>query len=129
MRQGRLKDLNSRGNKILTPLDIFLIVCLLSISILGALYIRMPERESVLIKVEGELKGVYSLKEERIIEVKGPLGTTVVEIRSGKVGVISSPCQNKLCLHQGFISRGGIICLPNRVVITIGTRDIDAITG
>lgn len=112
-------------------LDGFLIVFLLSLSVSGIVYMDrlFPEGNSVKIEVNGKNYGVYSLSENRIISVEGPLGKTVIEIKDRKVRVVSSACPNKLCVHQGFVNRGSIICLPNRVVITIGRSPVDGITG
>jgi hypothetical protein len=34
-----------------------------------------------------------------------------------------SPCPDKLCVQQGWTDRGAIICLPNKVVISLGEGD------
>lgn len=71
------------------------------------------------------------LSEDKTIEIPGPLGKSVVEIKNRKVRILSSPCPDKLCVKQGYISESGqvIICLPNRVVIKIeGRASFDALT-
>ncbi|MBI5251222.1 MAG: NusG domain II-containing protein [Desulfomonile tiedjei] len=69
-----------------------------------------------------KILGRYSLSEDRILDVAGPLGVTSVEIKSGKVRIKSSPCLNKTCIQMGhFGSEGGcLICLPNEVVVGVG---------
>lgn len=73
---------------------------------------------------------LFPLDAERIVEVPGPLGDTVVAIRRGEARVLSSPCTEKICVKSGAISRPGqwIACLPNRVIIDIkGKREeVDA---
>ncbi|HRR92028.1 MAG TPA: NusG domain II-containing protein [bacterium] len=52
-------------------------------------------------------------------------------MKNRKVRILSSPCPDKLCVKQGYISESGqvIICLPNRVVIKIeGRASFDALT-
>lgn len=73
------------------------------------------------ISAEGAEYAVVPLEEDRTINVPGPLGTTVVEIRDNRVHVLDSPCPNKICVSQSWIERPGetIICLPNRVSITV----------
>ena len=118
--------------KVLSIFDLVLIFSLTGGSLLGLIYMDrlIPGGDSVRIEVNGELKGIYPLNEDRIVELNGPLGKTIVEIRDKKVRVVDSPCPNKFCIHQGFVSKGSIICLPNRVVIIIGgEQGIDAITG
>jgi hypothetical protein len=73
---------------------------------------------------------IFPLDADRIEEVPGPLGDTVVAIRQGEVQVLSSPCAEKICVKSGAISRPGqwIACLPNRVIVDIrGKREkVDA---
>ncbi|NLZ77849.1 MAG: NusG domain II-containing protein [Spirochaetales bacterium] len=63
----------------------------------------------------------YSLKSDRSIVVKGPLGDTHIEIREGKARIVDSACPNKTCTIQSPIDRSGsfIACLPNHVLLTI----------
>jgi hypothetical protein len=73
------------------------------------------------ITAEGAEYAVVPLGEDRTINVPGPLGTTIVEIRDGRVRVLDSPCPNKTCVSQGWVEEPGetIVCLPNRVSITV----------
>lgn len=69
---------------------------------------------------------------DKKFSVKGVLGVTEIEIKSGKVRVIDSPCGNKTCVKTGWIDKPyqSIICIPNRVVVEIisDNKEIDAIT-
>ena len=80
------------------------------------------------IAVDGKLEYILSLNEEKTVAVQGLLGKTVVEIRDRRVRVTSSPCQNKICIEQGWVTHGVIACLPNKVVITIGKTGKDGST-
>ena len=54
-----------------------------------------------------------------------------IEVKNGKIRVLSSDCPNKICVKRGFISKKGesIICAPNKVMILIeGRGDLDSIT-
>jgi len=64
---------------------------------------------------------IYPLDSPRTVAVPGPLGDTVVQIADGSVRVLSSPCQNKICVRSGAVARPGqwIACLPNRVFIEV----------
>ena len=77
---------------------------------------------------------VLPLDKDRIVSVEGPRGRTIVEIRNHRVRIADSACPNKLCIKQGWIDSGGLVCLPNKVVVTIGGHEgkntaVDAITG
>ena len=112
---------------------LFLILCILSVA--GLFFMRevLPSRETVEIDVNGKPAYVFSLDEDRIIQVQGSLGQTTVEIRARRVRIVDSPCPNKLCISQGWIRTGSVICLPNNVAVTIGGHadresGLDAIT-
>ena len=93
----------------------------------------MPQGQSVTIEVDGKPAYILPIDKDRILSVQGPIGQTIVEIKDRKVRVTDSPCSNKFCIKQGWVGSGSIICLPNRVVVTIGNKDKkkgpDAITG
>lgn len=61
------------------------------------------------------------LGEDRDVEVAGPLGPSVIEVRDGAARFATSPCQGKLCIHAGWLRTGGdfIACLPNRVSLAV----------
>jgi hypothetical protein len=65
--------------------------------------------------------GSFSLGENRVVEVSGPLGITKVVIQDGEVWVSESPCKQKICIKMGHKHRVGdqIVCIPNRVLIEI----------
>ncbi len=85
----------------------------------------------VTVKVEGEIEGVYSLAEDREIEING--GTNILKIRNGTADMIKADCPDKLCVNQRAVSKNGesIICLPNKVVVTVDSSEnseFDAVT-
>lgn len=86
----------------------------------------------VRIEVEGKTVGIYSLKKDGVHKISGALGESIVSIKDEKVSFASSPCKNKVCIHQGSIGKSGQMaaCLPNKVVARVvgGNGDYDAIT-
>ncbi|MBN2223561.1 MAG: NusG domain II-containing protein [Deltaproteobacteria bacterium] len=76
---------------------------------------------TIVIEQGNEVVGSYPLSEDRTVEVQGPLGISTVIIEHREVYMADSPCSNKICIDMGHISEKGdsIICLPNRVYITI----------
>lgn len=91
-------------------------------------------RQGVEIRIEAEGKqvGTYLLRRDSVVDVKGVLGVSKISVRDGKASFLSSPCRNKVCVHQGEISRSGQMaaCLPNKVVIRVlgGDGDYDTVT-
>ena len=76
-------------------------------------------------------------KEPIIIEVKGNVGTSKIEINQGKVRIKKAPPADpmKVCEKTGWISSSGpsIICVPNQITVWIETRqkrenEIDGVT-
>jgi hypothetical protein len=65
------------------------------------------------------------LSGNRILEIAGPLGVSVIEIEAGAARFASSPCANQYCVHNGWLRSGGAIaaCLPNRIVLALAGGD------
>ncbi|MFW5995595.1 MAG: NusG domain II-containing protein [Spirochaetia bacterium] len=68
---------------------------------------------------EGEF--VYPLEEDRELTLSGPLGTTDIVIRDGRVQVTRDPGPQQICVRQGWIENSGewLACLPSRIFIEI----------
>lgn len=84
------------------------------------------------IEVESKTVGVYSLKNDGVHKINGVLGDNIISVKNEKASFTSSPCKNKVCIHQGGIGKNGQIaaCLPNKVVARIVGKngDYDAVT-
>lgn len=113
--------------------DIYLGAALLFIAALLLLF-RWSGREAgskVQITVGGESCGVYSLKENQVLE----LGEhNEMEILDGKVCMKWAECPDQLCVEQGWTDTKGekIICLPNKVIIEViegQEAELDAIAN
>jgi hypothetical protein len=105
-------------------------------SLSGMFLIHQVVSQGQTVRIELDGKPVYILPINRnnAVSVEGPLGKTQIEIKDHKVRITKSPCNNKLCVHQGWTQHGTIICLPNRVIVTIEDEShqsgtVDAITG
>ena len=83
--------------------------------------------------VSGEMVLSLDLSKDGVHDVPGAIGVTRIEVRGGKVRVISSPCPRQNCRHGGWIGEPGalLVCLPNQVVIRVPgepTGGPDAVT-
>lgn len=90
-----------------------------------------PARELV-VEAPDQAARHYDLAANRKIEIKGPLGVSIVEIMEHRARFLSSPCQGQYCVHAGWLNAGGDVaaCLPNGVTIYLadsGSR-YDSIT-
>lgn len=88
----------------------------------------------VLVEINGKALYTLPLTVDKTITVKSTYGDTVIEIRDRKVRVKEAHCPRQICVKQGWVSQGAIICLPNRIVVTVGggggpEKKFDAVTG
>lgn len=80
------------------------------------------EGSYVQITVDGALYGTYSLHEDQIIEIKKDgVVTNTLEIKGGCANMTDADCPDQLCVHQKAIEKSNesIICLPNKVIVTV----------
>src|SRR5208337_2978655 len=99
---------------------VLLAVCIF-LSFYSVVYVKeaMPKGTEVRIEVDGKLKYTFPLDKDRTVAFSGVMGMTTVEIKGGKVRMKEAPCPNRVCIHQGWIESGAIICLPNKVIVTV----------
>lgn len=64
---------------------------------------------------------LISLSENKIIKITGRVGVSELEILDGKIRFVSSPCPNQICVHAGWLEKGGefAACLPNRIAVEL----------
>ena len=108
---------------------IFIAALLCAVICLGAgFYFLRPGGDEVVVKVDGEVFGTYSLDRDTVIDIRtGKSGEQLnrLVIKDGKAYVEQASCPDGICAAHKPISRQGesIACLPNKVVITVQTRD------
>ena len=90
------------------------------------------EGSNIMITVDGKEYGTYSLFEEQMITIGEGDTQNIIEIKGGKAYMKDASCPDQLCMDQKEISfdKESIICLPNKVVITVISDvkgDVDAI--
>ncbi len=111
----------------LTPFDrklLLVVVLLVAASFL--LLVGQKSGGKVVVSRDNKVIFVAPLNKNRRIELEGPLGITVLEIKDGAARIVSSPCTKKICIHMGAARRNGdlLACVPNHLVITIeGDQD------
>jgi hypothetical protein len=99
------------------------VLLLLAAVVIGLALPRGAGGRAVRVEVEaaGEAAAPLDLAADGVTRVDGRLGATRVEVRGGRVRVLSSPCPRQACRHGGWIGAAGemLVCLPNEVVIRI----------
>lgn len=101
--------------------DIILIgsVLLIAVALLLVVELNRQEGAYVLVRVDGQEVGKYQLSESGIYELNG--GTNILHIENGEAYLSDANCPDKLCVHQGKISKTNqvITCLPNKLTVTV----------
>ena len=108
--------------------DIILIASLLLIAAIGLVYLFVLRNhgDTVKITVDGKPYGSYLLSQEVSEDIlsgeNGEYCNRLI-IRDGKAWVESATCPDGICVSHSPIFRDGesIVCLPQRVVITVIT--------
>lgn len=111
----------TRGDKILIA---FILIIALSTFLGINLYGFAPGKVYAVIEADSELVQKISLGEggpTLEVKVEGFEGETLLQVRKDKIRILDSPCPDRDCVRQGWISRPGqiLVCLPNRVVVKI----------
>lgn len=119
-----------------TVADRLLFVLLIAAAVAGLFISReaMSQSNDVIVEINGSPAYTFPLTTDRTFTVQGALWETVIEIKGRKVRIKEAHCPNRICVREGWVSKGAIICLPNRVVVVVGGtgrsgKDIDAVTG
>ena len=110
--------------------DIILILCLLIVAAIGILYLFVFRNQgnTVKVTVDGEIYGIYSLSEnvtEDIYTGENHQHHNRLIIKNAKAYMATASCPDGICVTHAPIFRDGesIVCLPNRVVITVVSDD------
>ena len=118
-----------------------LLVAVLVAGIAVALFFSLREESgnflSARVVLDGETIAQYNLTtltEPITLEVDDASYPLTIQAEPGRICILESSCPGQDCVHTGWASRAGqqIICLPNRLVISLegGTSEgIDAVTG
>lgn len=116
--------------------DKVLFLLLLGVSAAGIFYAReaSPQGSDVIVEIDGREAYTFPLATDTVVTVTGPVGDAVIEIRDRKARVREASCQNRVCIREGWVSSGVIVCLPNRMIVHVGgkagrAKDVDAVTG
>lgn len=112
--------------------DLLLLAALLAAGgLLFAGFLLTGDRGTVVrVSVDGELFQTYPLERDGTYEIRGASDAyNLLVIESGTARIKEASCPDRLCIRMGRISRSGqsVVCLPNRVVITIESERKDGV--
>lgn len=108
--------------KLVTGYDllIFSIVFVFSI-VFMFLFLSSDSGEKVVISVEQQVIGEYSLGFDITEEIKTKHGSNTLVISNGECFVVAADCRDGICINRGKISKIGesIVCLPHKLIVEI----------
>ncbi|MCD7819452.1 MAG: NusG domain II-containing protein [Lachnospiraceae bacterium] len=96
----------------------FAVIAVICIAVLVYRTYSQEEGAQVIVSVNGEIYGTYSLNKDQVIEIND---TNVLTISDGEAYMSEASCPDQLCVSMGHISNHNelIVCLPNYVVIQV----------
>ena len=113
--------------------DIILVAVLFFLAAVGGIYLFFfrEEGSSVTVTIDGEIYGVYSLAENRTEDIytgEGNEHFNRLVISDGKAFVEKASCPDGICSDHSPVFRDGesIVCLPNKVVVTVNADKTEA---
>ena len=115
------KASSSRRAHIIEAIVFFLILVGIVVSVI---FVSLPKKEkATMADVVQRGKTLYSLRLDQNQDVEIPLSDGIfhIEIKDGKVRVVSSPCPNQTCVQQGSVDKVGesIICAHEGITISL----------
>jgi hypothetical protein len=87
--------------------------------------------DKAVIRSGGKIFSVVPLSRDQQIEVRGPLGISIISIQQRKARIASDPGPRQYCVRQGWLQHAGEIalCLPNQVSVELtgGRKKYDSL--
>lgn len=119
------------GKNDLLLLGVLLCVCIAVLLVFS--FDKGKAGATVVVTVDGKEYGRYDLAKEQKVSIYNDQGkvTNTLLIRDHKADMIDADCRDLLCVKQKAIDRSGetIVCLPNRVVVSVENAGQDALDG
>lgn len=120
--------------------DLVLILLMLVIGVLGVAVIIYIQREDTisgeaLVTIDGKEYGRFPLDEDRVEHIQvSESSYNILEIRDGHADITDASCPDSVCVNHWKVSKKNqsIICLPNKLVVTIvngAESDVDIVTN
>ena len=118
--------------------DIILIAVLLAAALLTAVGMRIWQMNNtrdaakVVVTIDGRVYGTYPLSEDRTERIELPDGSyNILTISDGYADVTEASCPDQICVKHNHIkySKESVVCLPNKVVVTVEGGEDSEIDG
>ena len=103
--------------------DFILISIVLVISIVLIILFNSGSSEYAYVYYDGNLISTINLNVNSEYELAGYNGKVLLEVGNKKLRVKKESSPLHLCSRQGWTNNGTIVCLPNKIVIKIDSKD------
>ncbi|MBE6761194.1 MAG: NusG domain II-containing protein [Ruminococcaceae bacterium] len=110
------------NRKLITGLDVVLILLIIiAIVAITLSFWSSDVGNKVVITVNEEIIGEYSLSTNLTKEIKTEYGSNTLIISKGECYIINADCRDGICVSRGKISKIGesIVCLPHKMIVEI----------
>lgn len=96
---------------------IIAVVLLAAVIVFSLFFFCGTSGKTVIIKQNNVVVETLPISENNTVTLSG----NTVQIKNGEVSVIKANCKNQICRKHTAISKVGesIVCLPNKVIVTI----------
>lgn len=84
------------------------------------------ERKAMIFKDDVIIRQV-PMDSEGLIDLESHGVSMVLEIRDGKIRVVSSSCRQQICVRKGWTGQvhDPIVCVPNNIIVDITGNDAE----
>ncbi|MCR4695052.1 MAG: NusG domain II-containing protein [Pseudobutyrivibrio sp.] len=114
---------------------IIIILVVLGAATLGLRFYQLSttkDQAMAVVTIDGQLYGKYPLSEDMELKITQDNGEyNILHIEDGYASVTEASCRDKICVNHSHIHYSGdtIVCLPNKVVVSIENGEEDDIDG
>ena len=103
--------------------DIFIFIAVIALAAASLLSFSLIRSEGAAVKVtvNGEVKGIYLLNEDRTEMINTEKGYNILVIKDGKASVTDADCRDHICVGHPAIDSVGeaIVCLPHGLIAEV----------
>ena len=114
--------MNKNDIKLIIALIIIILVCFI------VYFLTKTPATTAKVYYENDLLLTIDLNINNIYTVSGKNGNVIIEVKDKQIRVKEENSPYHICSKQGFISNSNqtLVCLPNKIIVTIGGDSIDA---
>ncbi len=107
--------------KLMRDLILFAVCLFVSLMLWIGVTLTKKPGAAVVVTVDGEEWGAYSLNEDSEILIETERGKNLLVIKDGYADITEASCPDGLCARQHKINESGesLVCLPNKVTVTV----------